>query len=96
MKMKTNTEIGKMLSELRSRANLTQKELASIINVSQSNICKCENGTGEPRLKDIILLSSIYNVSIETLLGAKIKELKKEKIEAKKRLKTLKSKKNNQ
>ena len=48
-------EIGKHLKEVRINNKLTQKEIAKILNTSQSNISSYENG------KTLILTAFLYN-----------------------------------
>ena len=48
-------EIGKNLKEIRINNKLTQKEIAKILNTSQSNISSYENG------KTLILTAFFYN-----------------------------------
>ena len=62
-------EIGKHLKEIRIQNNLTQDEVANILNTSQSNISSYENG------KTLILTAFLYNyakyfnVSLDYLTG---------------------------
>lgn len=57
------------LRELRESKKLTQKELASIINVTQGAIGFWERGKREPDYKTLCQLASVFNVSIEYLIG---------------------------
>ncbi|MGY3779298.1 helix-turn-helix domain-containing protein [Isobaculum melis] len=59
------------LKELRNKKNLTQKELAQLLNVSQQTIGSWEVGRAEPNNETLILLSEIFNVSTDYLLGKK-------------------------
>jgi len=60
---------GERLRSLREKNNLTQKDLASILNVSHSNISKYEAGSLEPNLAFINKASKYFKVSIDYLLG---------------------------
>lgn len=62
-------EIGKRLREIRNNHNLTQEQVANILNTSQSNISSYESG------KTLILTAFIYNfakhfnISLDYLTG---------------------------
>ncbi|AMP20690.1 hypothetical protein AZF37_05405 [endosymbiont 'TC1' of Trimyema compressum] len=49
--------------------NLTQKELASIFNLSQSSIALYEKGIRMPDFKTLAAYASYFNVSTDYLLG---------------------------
>ena len=69
---------GNLLYELRSKANLTQKELANKLGVTNKAISKWENGNAKPTTNKLKKLSVLFNISIEKLLQAKEKDEKKE------------------
>ena len=69
---------GNLLYELRSKANLTQKELANKLGVTNKAISKWENGNAKPTTNTLKKLSVLFNISIEKLLQAKEKDEKKE------------------
>ncbi|MBO7345172.1 MAG: helix-turn-helix transcriptional regulator [Clostridia bacterium] len=48
---------------------MTQKEVAKILGVYQSNISDWENDISRPEYEKLIQLAEIYNVSISELLG---------------------------
>lgn len=56
------------LRELRIKKGLTQEELADIIHVSRSAICKWEMGNGIPSDPNVEGLCEFFNVSEEWLL----------------------------
>ena len=61
--------LDKRIAELRKAKNISQEELADILNTSRQAISKWERGESTPdidRLKD---LASFFNVSIDYLLG---------------------------
>ena len=60
---------GKILKNLRTDIGLTQEELAKRINTSRSNIANYENDKNLPSLDVLNLLSSVFNVSADYLLG---------------------------
>ncbi len=57
------------LKELRESKNLTQSELASVINVTQGAIGFWERGKREPDYKTLCKLARFFNVSVEYLIG---------------------------
>lgn len=57
------------LRDLRRENNLTSRELAKLLNVSQPTITRWENGLQEPSKKNVKKLASYFNVSSDYLLG---------------------------
>lgn len=57
------------LRTVRKDRNLTQEELADILNVSRQAVSKWESGEGYPETEKLILLSKELNVSIDYLLN---------------------------
>ena len=60
--------VGKKIMFYRKKLNLTQDELASKLFVTRQNISKWENGSGIPSIDSILVLSKIFNITIENLL----------------------------
>ena len=61
--------IGKNIRKLRKEHNLTQEELAELLNVTSQAVSKWENGTGMPDISQIIPLASVFGVSTDLLFG---------------------------
>ncbi len=59
-----------ILLELRNKNGLSQDELAEKVFVTRQAVSKWENGEAIPNTETLKLLSNLYNVSINTLLGA--------------------------
>lgn len=57
------------LKELRNENNLTQKELANLINMSQNGYSQYECEVNDMPTQFLILLSNYYNVNIDYILG---------------------------
>lgn len=57
---------------LRTKCNLTQKELGKMINVSVVSIGGWENGTRKPSAEAIISLATAFGVTTDYLLGVAI------------------------
>ena len=60
---------GKIIKELREKKNMTQLELANVINVSDKTISKWETGKGLPDITIIEPLARALNVSIIELMN---------------------------
>lgn len=59
-----------VLLELRTRAGLSQEELAQKLYVTRQAISRWENGETVPNTDTLKQLSKLFNVSINTLLGS--------------------------
>lgn len=59
-----------VLYELRTRNGLSQDELAEKVFVTRQAVSRWENGETVPNTETLKLLSNIFNVSINTLLGS--------------------------
>lgn len=57
------------IKQLREENNITQIQLAKKLNKTQQTISLYENGTNEPDLDGYILLSKLFNCSIEYIAG---------------------------
>lgn len=57
------------IRELRKAKNLTQGDLAKMLNTTTSNVSGWECGKWQPDNDTLIKLAEIYNVSIDYLLG---------------------------
>lgn len=57
------------LKEMRKSKNLSQKELARILNTNNSSICDWECGRTQPDLETLAQLSIVFEVSTDYLLG---------------------------
>ena len=64
----TNTK--DVLLELRTKSGLSQDELAEKVFVTRQAVSRWENGETTPNTETLKLLSNLFNVSINTLLGA--------------------------
>lgn len=84
-----NEKFGNFVKELRKEKNLTQKELAEKINITDKAISKWERGLSFPDITMLNILSKELDVSVEELLnGERIKESEKsEQIDVEKAVK---------
>lgn len=60
---------GQKLRQLRTEHNLTQEELADKLNLSKANISKYESDNIEPNLQTLSVISKLFNVTTDYLLG---------------------------
>lgn len=60
---------GKQIQLLRQRHNLTQKELAEIINSSQNYLSDVETGKKRPSLDYYITIANYFKVSLDQLFA---------------------------
>lgn len=63
-------ETKNILSELRKQNNLTQNELAEKVFVTRQAVSKWESGESIPNTETLKLLSKLFDISINTLLGS--------------------------
>lgn len=64
------------LKKLRREKNLSQEQLAKMINVSRQAVSKWESGKTYPDIDNLILLRDIFNVTLDDLIinESKIKD----------------------
>lgn len=60
--------IGYNLKKAREKKNISQKEVARILNISRQSISKWENNRNLPDIDNLVRLSEIYEISIDELL----------------------------
>jgi transcriptional regulator with XRE-family HTH domain len=60
---------GQKLKTLRLNAGLTQAQLASKLSLSKANISKYESDTIQPNFETLGVISSLFGVSVDYLLG---------------------------
>lgn len=60
--------IGRKLKQSRLKKELTQENVANILNVSRTTISNWEIGRSYPDLESVVELSDLYNISLDELL----------------------------
>jgi len=70
-------ELSEQLKKYRKQQNLTQKELAQRLNVSDKTISSWETGRTYPDISLLINLSSILNISLDEFLKGDVKTVEK-------------------
>ncbi|EPZ58953.1 helix-turn-helix family protein [[Clostridium] sordellii ATCC 9714] len=68
----------KTSKKYRTEMKLSQDELAEKIFVSRQTISNWENNKNYPDVKSLLLLSSLFNVSLDVLIKGDLEEMKKE------------------
>ena len=58
-----------IMRELREDRDLTQREVAKVINKSQQGYSHIEDGRAELKIDDLIKLCRFYNVSADYFIG---------------------------
>lgn len=74
--------IGKFIAELRKEKNMTQEQLAEVLEVNVKSISRWENGKTMPDLSMLPILANELNVEVSELLNGR-KMTKEELIELK-------------
>lgn len=71
-------EVGKQIKKYRTAMNLSQEELADKVFVTRQTISNWENSKNYPDLHSLILLSSLFQVSLDILIKGDIEKMKEE------------------
>ena len=78
-------ELGKQIKVYRQEAHLSQEELANRVYVSRQTISNWENDKSYPDVNSLVLLSEIFQISLDKLIKGDIEVMKdviqKEEIE---------------
>ena len=78
-------ELGKQIKMHRQEAHLSQEELANRVYVSRQTISNWENDKSYPDVNSLVLLSEIFQISLDNLIKGDIEVMKdviqKEEIE---------------
>ena len=69
-------EIGKQIKKYRIAMKLSQDALAEKIFVSRQTISNWENNKNYPDVKSLLILSSLFNVSLDILIKGDLEEMK--------------------
>ena len=59
---------GEKLQKLRTRAGLSQDQLAKLLDVSRQAVSKWESGTADPSTSNLLALAKLFGVPAEELL----------------------------
>lgn len=67
-------ETSEVIRNLRTKNNLSSKELSKILNISESSVSLYEKGKRKPSLDLLIKIADYFSVSTDYLLGISDKE----------------------
>ena len=73
-------ELGNQIKKYRSELQISQEQLADRIYVSRQTISNWENEKSYPDVNSLVLLSEVFQTSIDNLIKGDI-EIMKEKID---------------
>ena len=71
-------ELGNHIKHYRNEKGLSQEELAERVYVTRQTISNWENNKNYPDLNSIVLLSEIFEISIDNLIKGDLEQMKKE------------------
>lgn len=69
-------EIGKQIKKYRNEIGISQDQLAEKIFVSRQTISSWENNKSYPDLKSLLLLGSLFDVSLDNLIKGDLEKMK--------------------
>ncbi|OYO59693.1 XRE family transcriptional regulator, partial [Lachnotalea glycerini] len=69
-----NQNVGLLLRSLRQEKNMTQKQIANMMHISDKTISKWERGLGCPDVSLLGKLSNILEVNIERMLAGNLEQ----------------------
>lgn len=71
-------ELGNKIKYYRGEKELSQEELAERVYVSRQTISNWENNKSYPDINSIVLISEIFEISIDNLIKGDVEQMKKE------------------
>lgn len=71
-------DISKQIKKYRVDLKLSQEELAEKIYVTRQSVSNWENGKNYPDIHSFVLLSKLFNVSLDILVKGDLKEMREE------------------
>lgn len=80
---------GERLYELRNKKNISQEELAEVLDVSRQSVSKWENDKAYPEMTRLLFMSDYFDVSLDYLMRGIDKENKDEKVTEKYKTKNI-------
>lgn len=69
-------ELGTHLKENRARLGLSQEALAELVYVSRQTISNWENDKSYPDIHSLLLLSSVFQISLDQLIKGDVEQMK--------------------
>ena len=71
-------EVGAQIKKYRSNMGISQEELAEKVYVSRQTVSNWETGKNYPDIHSVLLLSSVFNVSLDQLMKGDVEIMKTE------------------
>lgn len=71
-------EVGTQIKKYRSNMGISQEELAEKVYVSRQTVSNWETGKNYPDIHSVLLLSSVFNVSLDKLIKGDVEIMKNE------------------
>lgn len=75
-------ELGNQIKKYRMDFNWSQDELADKVFVTRQTVSNWENDKNYPDIKSLLLLSSVFGISLDTLVKGDLEEMKEQVKEA--------------
>ena len=69
-------EIGNQLKRYRAELSMSQEELAEKVYVTRQTVSNWENGKSYPDIHSLLLLSTVFQISLDTLIKGDIEKMK--------------------
>ncbi len=69
----TNEVLGNNIQFYRKKKCITSKELAEKLNTTPASVSNWERGIYQPDIESLIMLSQIFEISIDDLIGNQVK-----------------------
>ena len=70
-------EIGRQIKRYRLEMKLSQEELADKVYVTRQTVSNWENDKSYPDINSLVLLSSLFGISLDVLVKGDLKEMEK-------------------
>ena len=70
--MEFNMTIGQKIAQLRTRADISQEQLAETLGVSRQSVSKWEMDQALPQIDKVLQISELFNISTDELLHEKM------------------------
>ena len=71
-------QIANQIKKLRTKSGMSQDELAGRIFVSRQTVSNWENEKTYPDIKSLLLMSEVFNSSLDTLIKGDLSEMKRQ------------------
>lgn len=70
--------LSNILVKKRKEKGITQDQLAAYIGVSKASVSKWETGKNYPDVKSLLLLSTLFHISLDTLVKGDLEEMREQ------------------